>query len=605
MGKQITVLHLSDLHLTSDTSVLKNIDSEQFKAELLKKITEYNEKNKIDFVVVTGDIIFKGNVQDFGLAKNFFKEIENTLSLGPDKLIFVPGNHDGIRFPEYNGKIVTDNQTFQAHILTRFSDFCRFSRSFDRCTYKKISGTDAHRSFDVRNVEINGTKIRFILLNSALYYNQKGEYKKLIITNYQLENVLANCKTNFDPDITIALMHHPLDWLNPNDKQDLMRYFKDKLKIDILLHGHTHENAIYGDISPDYVILNLVSGVGVPEKKSRTGSGYKPADNYRIAFYSFDIENKTVKGNLFVTTESFVFRPDTGRYNAINNDGEFFITYKPSFKAKTNGRSNKDNEKLKSIELSNRELEKLICNGVKFTENYVCIIFDTANHKYNFNFKKKYKVISSEPEWYKGQIYCNTIPGDPQKSKDFYNNKKVEEQIRFEQLGFGAKISCWDKYGVEKFKNVKAKFICQAESANFKNFNIYYEKASNSSPLNVEQGDSVCLEYNYSMPVRFWGSYINRTISYFEEITIVELKVPQKELLKKESISVYYRTPDKRKENTPVDFTLDEFDDGKTIRITLPKQHAQFAIYWKAEEIFSLKGINTKPSRDNCQITKL
>ncbi|GHT57515.1 hypothetical protein FACS18945_2020 [Bacteroidia bacterium] len=607
MSKQLTILHLSDLHLTTDEAIMKPHERKQFKEELLKKVLEYQGKNKIDFVVVTGDIINQGNTKYFDFAKKFFKEIANTISLDLDRFIFVPGNHDAPRSPIIDKKKfedLKDNQDFEAHILPRFLEFCKFSRCFDNNIYKKYKGIE--KSFDVKDVELNGNKIRFILLNSALYQDSENEYKKLFISDYQCENIISKCHTEFTPDITFALMHHPLDWLSPNDKQDLMKYFETEFKIDILLHGHTHESAIYGDISLDYVVLNLVSGVGFPEKKKRTGSGYKPANSYRIAFYTFDIEHKIVDGNLYVTNEKLAFKSDTGRYNLVNNDGGFRITYKPSFIPNLENKLlNNEYEKLKSLEKSNNELEKRICNGVKYTENKVTITFDTENKKYDFYFKKKYQIISSEPEWFKGQVYCNTIPSDPLKSKDYYNNPKAQEEIKFEQLDFGAKISCWDKNGIEKFKDVNAKFICQAESANFKNFNIYYERAENATPLPVEEGDDICLEYNYSIPVEYWGSYINRTISYFKEDTEVELNAPKKGLLKAEAISIYYRTPDKRKENTPVDCPIEVSNNGKTIRIALPRKQAQYAIYWNAEEIFSEKGINTMPSRDNCQITKI
>jgi hypothetical protein len=82
---------------------------------------------------------------------------------------------------------------------------------------------------------------------------------------------------------------------------------------------------------------------------------------------------------------------------------------------------------------------------------------------------------------------------------------------------------------------------------------------------------------------------------------VVEIEAP-KGLLKKDSISVYYRTPDKRKENTPVDCLIKKLNDGKTIRIILPKQCAQYAVYWRTEGVFRIE--DTEPSRDNCQITR-
>jgi hypothetical protein len=447
------------------------------------------------------------------------------------------------------------------------------------------------------------------MINSAIFFDTKGDYAKILITNYQLEQLATDYNSKkVKPDITIALMHHPMDWLNPIHKQDLMQYFKDTLCVDVLLHGHTHEGSVYGNISPDYGILSLVSGVGYPEKSKRTGSGYKITNDFRIAFYTFSTDEETVEGYLYVTKDGFAFRPDTERYQAVSNDGQFKITYKPSFSPKSahdlSAQLDSAIREKSKIQLDVDDLQRLICNGKKFTENKAKVFFDEENQKYDFSFVKQYQVISDNIKWYSGQIYLNTLPQDPQRSREFYGTESVRDSISWEHLGFNACINCVDCNGTEKYINLPVKCECVAESANYKTFNIYYEGIGTSGILDIQKGDVITLFYSYSVPVLYWGSYLNRTISYFKEATSVILSGSQKGLLKDDYFYVVKRSSDKREEDVILNsVNFEKQEDGKSYCVQLPNECAQFAVFWDAESIFELDGINTPLSRDNCQIT--
>ena len=92
------ILHLSDIHYCET----KQEDFEDFLTKLISEIKEINQEAKIDFVLITGDLINKGGSQ-FIANKNkpyeFFEQnvldpIMNSIDLSKNQVFIVPGNHD-------------------------------------------------------------------------------------------------------------------------------------------------------------------------------------------------------------------------------------------------------------------------------------------------------------------------------------------------------------------------------------------------------------------------------------------------------------------------------------------------------------------------------
>lgn len=90
---KVAIIQFSDLHISSaEDFIVKNAVSV---AHGCKAIV--NTCDRV-IVVVTGDIIDKGNVNNYNVAKLFFNTIETELkkevALYSFDYVFVPGNHD-------------------------------------------------------------------------------------------------------------------------------------------------------------------------------------------------------------------------------------------------------------------------------------------------------------------------------------------------------------------------------------------------------------------------------------------------------------------------------------------------------------------------------
>ena len=329
----INVLHLSDLHIANDSNTL---EYSILKEKIVNGVKENIKSGKIDIVAVTGDIIDRGSTESFPAAKSIFEYISEELAIPMKNFYFVAGNHDADRDQNLeiiattaitSGKnIFSTSSSFKAFkrtYLTRYDEFAKFVSSIN-----KISDDYTAHSFDIHEITTDsGTKARLLLLNSSICTFGK-DYQKTGISKYQLDNLANKCKkSEFNPDITIALLHHPLEWFVPSETDLITEYLsnKSKLNADIVLHGHIHDGKVYGAFGIDSAITYLVSGIGYD--RTSTSSAKPPKQSYRMAFYSFDPAESKLSGKLLKTNKSWDFKPDTEYYSNVTNDGDFELTY--------------------------------------------------------------------------------------------------------------------------------------------------------------------------------------------------------------------------------------------------------------------------------------
>lgn len=324
----LNVLHLSDLHLKYDNEVDFNSFWENMK-DCIEKIDV-----PIHLITITGDLVDKGNVSDFAKFYEKFLKPLSKVSKCPESNIFcVPGNHDA----ERDSNIFDMRQQFDkdsnsgSHfrikkseirkVISRFEDFDEFNKLLH-------PSSTTQKGYGVEFVTVSDINVALVQINSAIYSHDEQDYQKLGLSKVQLDDLVKQyklIKDNNNIDITIALMHHPDDWLRKDEKEHMWSYFssKDKLPIDIVLHGHTHESKIAGKIDLDSFVLSLVTGTTYELGNKETSV----FNSCRFALYSFDINNNEIQGKLYITNSKGKFVPDTSSYNSVNNDGCFCIPY--------------------------------------------------------------------------------------------------------------------------------------------------------------------------------------------------------------------------------------------------------------------------------------
>ncbi|KJU82350.1 phosphohydrolase [Candidatus Magnetobacterium bavaricum] len=249
---EITILHVSDLHMTQGHL----IDIKIILRALYDDLEELRDREfvKPDIVVFTGDLVNAGsNVGEFDLAvSEFIDPLMYTLGLPRDLFFSVAGNHDidKDKLPKFiaNGIRATYNTTTDLNgfldDLDLKSDSSYFENSYNfrilRDCLNKKHQQEANKLFSAYKVNIRGMDIGIGCLNSAwLASGSEGGFDKgkLLVGERQVDRVLdkiASC------NVKIALMHHPLDWLAEFDREDVdNRLMKE---FSLFLTGHMHQN---------------------------------------------------------------------------------------------------------------------------------------------------------------------------------------------------------------------------------------------------------------------------------------------------------------------------------------------------------------------------
>jgi predicted phosphodiesterase len=255
---QVNWLHLSDWHQGRpgfDRKVIltRLIEDIQARREIDERL------DKIDFIVFSGDIADHGTKEQFDLATT---QLLNPIRqiLGKDIPIYsVPGNHD-IQRPDIltipaewaatfaggakDKSSINDLMQDPAVLLTinkPLSNYYQFAANHG-CKY------DQNTLHFNALYEKDGHKIGIVCLNTAWHsarFEIQPVAKKtnaevwdhgvLRITEAQITDALEKMG---DVDIAIAIMHHPLYWLEEFEQAKVEQMIGQRCHI--VLHGHEH-----------------------------------------------------------------------------------------------------------------------------------------------------------------------------------------------------------------------------------------------------------------------------------------------------------------------------------------------------------------------------
>jgi len=243
MPNKTTILHISDIHIESGTD--KKFDRSVVLDPLLKRVKEdFNRGLKPEFIVVTGDIAYKGLKEEYDLATAFFNDLLTTLELGPDKIFIVPGNHDVNRkkyrpsdVPVYsNMKGLNDElEHYRADLFKGMEDYFAFVK-----TYPHLQTiADDLIPFVVPFTSVAGKKLGIVGLNSAWMCRKSPDEKEVAIGEFQIKNAQNELAKLGDIDLNLYLFHHSINYLWPEDKAICRGYLDGERSI--LLTGHLHD----------------------------------------------------------------------------------------------------------------------------------------------------------------------------------------------------------------------------------------------------------------------------------------------------------------------------------------------------------------------------
>lgn len=327
---RILLVHLSDIHLnTIKNSVMSKVDS------IISAIQSNAVNVSTCFAIVTGDIANKGKEEEYLCAVEFFDVFEKLKKpIGPFEnvhLIFSPGNHDcNFQFDDglisestrnslidtYLLKQTVDNATINicTSVQKNFDNF-RHACSGLNCT---ISGNKLHRT---ETYTINNKAILFQIFNTA-WMSKIKEIPGTI--SLPLQFLTPVDPTNYYT--VISIFHHPLHWLQPDNRSKFKKLIESTSDIIITGHEHAPEGYILDntEVSNQYyaggvlqdpddsnnssfniIGLDLDNNLEMVEQYTYDSSSkiYKPSR--AVQEWNEFKRNKYIKNKLFEFNESF------------------------------------------------------------------------------------------------------------------------------------------------------------------------------------------------------------------------------------------------------------------------------------------------------------
>jgi len=258
------IVHISDIHLSEN-----NFDEfhDNYLEALINDLADFHSTNKIDLIVITGDLVDKGGHSLLGMKefkgidspyeifeKVFIKPISSILGLGNENFLFIPGNHD----IDENGILWVDEKSLKEDINkdtikqqlelnkldfnssnARIKSFKDFEETFHKDTidYDYTNNESVYVYQDDSN-----RKVGFILVNDSWRCSTCNlEDKKLnnhFFGSKQLYWAIEKLqKKNLDLDRIICLFHHSVE--DFTEKNEVMKFLINK-DVDLFLFGHHH-----------------------------------------------------------------------------------------------------------------------------------------------------------------------------------------------------------------------------------------------------------------------------------------------------------------------------------------------------------------------------
>ncbi len=228
-------LHLSDIHYNMD-----NYESEWLRNNLIKTLTDQNEK--IDMLIVTGDLLYQFN-SSFNEVEIFLKSIINAINISFKNVFIVPGNHDFKRSSSRK-LLIKGIKNSQSNITDTVSsldeevinDLIDGQKEFWDFHEKFLGHKDDYKSTHFVNLREN---FNIINLNTCLISGTENEEGTLSIHMKKLMETLKKIKDDTKPNIAIG--HHSLECFISKEQEEIINMFED-FNVDIYLCGHIHKN---------------------------------------------------------------------------------------------------------------------------------------------------------------------------------------------------------------------------------------------------------------------------------------------------------------------------------------------------------------------------
>lgn len=323
-----TILHLSDLHINREGNMLSILHE-----NLLQDIESEMSMSENIIVVVTGDILDKAEYKFRDNAITFFEKLHEILGEKVKGLYVVPGNHDKIRnvmdksiIEKYYTLKKEDKkqdfcQQYWKHLKMGFNEYIEMlNEIYLKFPNIKLPKSIEKDTYGVEKIQIGDINLCFLLFNTAWSCLGEDDERHLLLGDFQMEKIknqysVESNKLDKKFDLTIALAHHPIDWLEGKEenmmKADIL--CNNSLNANVYICGHTHNRDVINWQNNRHSMTTLVSGLGWPD--GNTDHPYA----HTYSSYVFNLDVNSIDVYVRSSDDNYVFEPDFRIYTEKRN----------------------------------------------------------------------------------------------------------------------------------------------------------------------------------------------------------------------------------------------------------------------------------------------
>ncbi|HEX9938592.1 MAG TPA: tetratricopeptide repeat protein [Longimicrobium sp.] len=311
----VTWLHVSDFHIRTGDGYDRNVVLKS----LVASVKRFREQGRApDLVFATGDIAFSGKEAEYALATEFFDELLGAVALSRERLFVIPGNHDVDRdLGKWLARTLASREDAddyfdpaapKIHLTQKLAAYVVWHDEFFRGIRTAPTNTTCG---PVEAIEINGTKLGILPINTALFCWDDEDHAKLVVGRRALEPALEELRA-LRADLNVGLIHHPLDWLNDVERSNIRASLQ--ANVDVLLRGHLHESDVESTVSASGGFLHVAAGAAYQTRKWPNRALYGTFDRGEVKVFPIRYEDQPRE--VWVVDPS-VFPEDAGHERAF------------------------------------------------------------------------------------------------------------------------------------------------------------------------------------------------------------------------------------------------------------------------------------------------
>lgn len=270
----VTWLHISDLHFSASPLLDRDVVVDALASSVRRR---RDQGYPLDLIILSGDVAHSGKPSEYRVATEWLRTLLDAADLGRERLFVIPGNHDVDRGVAPGGPEAFDSILESDEYLApgrgrppQMARLASYQAWYDEF-FEGVRAQSHSTCGPVEVVAVAGRRIGILPINSALFCRGDQDHSNLWIGRLCLEESARQLSV-LDPDLRIAVMHHPIDWLAPEERIAIRRTLADS--VDVILRGHVHDSDLEQVSSHGASTLTFAAGAVYQTRRLPNGAMY-------------------------------------------------------------------------------------------------------------------------------------------------------------------------------------------------------------------------------------------------------------------------------------------------------------------------------------------